>query len=153
MTPKELDALNIIDQKHEIYTFNDFAISPYLLIYFYPKDLTPGCTTQAQGIQALWPDFTKMGCRVCGVSKDSPERHQKFIEKYDLPFTLLSDTDGKLCELFEVWVQKSMYGRTYMGIQRSSFLLDQNGIIQQWRNVKPAQHADLVLKFLESHRS
>lgn len=148
----ELDSLNIVDQNNQPYRFNDFSHQPYLLLYFYPKDMTPGCTTQAQGIQEHWLEFVNLGCRVCGVSKDSPERHTKFIEKNNLSFTLLSDQTGELCDKFDVWVEKSMYGKTYMGIERSSFILDKSGIIQNWRKVKPKDHAERVLDFLKARQ-
>jgi len=119
------------------------------LLYFYPKDMTPGCTAQAVAIRDAWETIIDLNCNVIGVSKDSPKKHLSFVEKYDLPFTLLSDPEGALCNEFGVWVQKSMFGKKYMGIERSSFLLDaERRVIQQWKKVKPANHIADVIEFL-----
>lgn len=124
----------------------DLKGAPFVL-YFYPKDDTPGCTTQACAFRDNLPKFKKLKAAVFGVSKDSLASHQKFIAKFDLPFPLLSDADGKLCEAFGVWVEKSMYGKKYMGIDRSTFLVDGQGVIRHiWRKVKPAGHAEEVLE-------
>ena len=117
-----------------------------LVVYFYPKDDTPGCTKEAQGFSALMPAFEKEGAAVLGVSKDSIKSHAKFAGKYDLAVTLGSDGDGSMCEAFGVWVEKSMYGKQYMGIERATFLIDASGrIIQIWRKVKVPGHAESVL--------
>lgn len=118
-----------------------------LVIYFYPKDDTGGCTKEAQAFTALMPEFAKAGTAVIGVSKDSVASHTKFIKKYDLAVVLGSDGDGSMCEAFGVWVEKSMYGRKYMGIERSTFLIGEDGKIAQiWRKVKIPGHAESVLE-------
>ena len=117
-----------------------------LVVYFYPKDDTPGCTNEAKAFSALMPAFEKAGIAVVGVSKDSAKSHAKFIAKYDLKVALAADTDGSVCDAFGVWVEKSMYGKTYMGIERATFLIDADGrIAQVWRKVKVAGHAESVL--------
>jgi thioredoxin-dependent peroxiredoxin len=117
-----------------------------LVLYFYPKDDTPGCTNEAKAFSALMPDFEKAGVAVLGASKDSVKSHAKFIAKYDLKVALAADTDGALCEAFGVWVEKSMYGKTYMGIERATFLIGADGRIEQvWRKVKVPGHAESVL--------
>ena len=121
------------------------------VIYFYPKDMTSGCTTEAEGFRDAIADFQAAGTRVVGVSKDSVKRHDNFKAKHDLPFTLISDADGTLCEAFGVWVEKSMYGRKYMGIERATFLVDGDGVIRQaWRKVKVTGHVAAVLKAAKS---
>jgi len=116
------------------------------VIYFYPKDDTPGCTTEACAFRDNLPKFTKMNAKVYGVSKDDLKKHAKFTKKYELPFTLISDGDGSICEAFGTWVEKSLYGRKYMGIERATYLMDEKGIIRQiWRNVKAKGHAEAVL--------
>ena len=117
-----------------------------LVLYFYPKDDTPGCTNEAKAFSALRPEFAKAGVAVLGVSKDSVKSHAKFIAKYDLQVALAADTDGSVCEAFGVWVEKSMYGKTYLGIERATFLIDAQGRIEQvWRKVKVLGHAEAVL--------
>ena len=118
-----------------------------LVIYFYPKDDTSGCTREAQDFTALAPEFEKAGTWILGVSKDDAVKHRKFIDKYGLRIPLASDPDGSVCEAFGTWIQKSMYGRKYMGIERATFLIDQDGAIQRiWRNVKVPGHAQEVLE-------
>jgi len=117
-----------------------------LVLYFYPKDDTSGCTREAQDFSALTGEFEKAGTWLLGVSRDSPASHAKFTGKYDLKVRLASDTDGSVCEAFGTWVQKSMYGRKYMGIDRATFLIDRNGAIARiWRKVKVPGHAEEVL--------
>ena len=118
-----------------------------LVIYFYPKDDTTGCTREAQDFSALAADFAAAGAAVLGVSKDSPKSHGKFIAKHDLAVPLASDEDGSACDAFGTWVEKSMYGRTYMGIERATFLFDRDGdLVREWRKVKVANHAAAVLE-------
>jgi thioredoxin-dependent peroxiredoxin len=118
-----------------------------LVIYFYPKDDTPGCTKEAQGFTALAGEFEKAGTAVLGISRDTVKSHAKFASKYDLTVTLGSDIDGSVCEAFGVWVEKSMYGRNYMGIERATFLIGADGkIVQVWRKVKVPGHAESVLE-------
>jgi peroxiredoxin Q/BCP len=120
-----------------------------VVLYFYPKDDTPGCTAQACGIRDVWGEFERTGAVVLGVSPDKPSKHVKFREKYELPFTLLSDSEHEVAEKYGTWVEKSMYGKTYMGMERSTFVIDANGNVAKiMRNVKPAEHADDVLAAL-----
>lgn len=118
-----------------------------MVVYFYPKDDTAGCTREAQDFSALAADFTAAGVSVLGISRDGSAKHQKFIAKYDLAVALASDEDGTACEAFGTWVEKSMYGRTYMGIERSTFLFDREGrLAREWRKVKVPGHAAAVLE-------
>ncbi|MEJ2516515.1 MAG: thioredoxin-dependent thiol peroxidase [Methyloceanibacter sp.] len=117
-----------------------------VILYFYPKDDTPGCTKEACGFRDALPDFSKAKAKVIGVSKDPVKKHDKFKDKYDLTFPLASDEDGAVCEAYGAWVEKSMYGRKYMGIDRSTFLIDGKGVIRGiWRKVKVPGHVDEVL--------
>ena len=121
-----------------------------VVIYFYPKDDTPGCTQESCDFRDSLAAFKKCGALIVGISKDSIERHDKFKKKFKLNFPLASDEDGKICEKYGVWVQKSMYGKKYMGIERSTFLIDENGKIAHiWRKVKVAGHTDEVLSALK----
>jgi thioredoxin-dependent peroxiredoxin len=118
-----------------------------VVLYFYPKDDTPGCTKEACAFGEMFPRFKKMDAVVIGVSRDSVASHDKFKKKYDLPFTLASDKEGKVTEAYGVWVEKSLYGRKYMGIERATFLIDEKGkIAQVWHKVKVPGHADAVLE-------
>jgi peroxiredoxin Q/BCP len=118
-----------------------------LVLYFYPKDDTTGCTREAQDFSALADQFTAAGTWVLGVSKDKAAKHRKFIDKYGLKVALATDLDGSVCEAFGVWIEKSMYGRKYMGIDRSTFLVDRDGVVKRaWRKVSVPGHADEVLK-------
>jgi len=117
-----------------------------VVLYFYPKDDTPGCTAQACGIRDAWGDFERAGATVLGVSPDGETSHVKFKEKYELPFTLLADPDHAVAEEYGVWVEKRNYGKTYMGVQRSTFVIDATGkVAKVMRNVKPDTHAEKVL--------
>ena len=119
----------------------------YLVVYFYPKDDTSGCTAEACGFRDSFPDYGKTGATVIGISKDSVASHDKFKAKYQLPFILGSDGDGKVVESYGVWVEKSMYGRKYMGIDRSTFLVDKDGVVRGvWHKVKVSGHVAEVLK-------
>jgi thioredoxin-dependent peroxiredoxin len=125
------------------------AGSPYV-IYFYPKDDTPGCTTQACDFTNSIAQFKSMNATVIGVSKDNIESHEKFVKKYKLNFPLACDVDGKVCNAFGVWVEKSMYGKKYMGIERCTFLVDGQGHIAGiWRKVKVADHVAEVTAALK----
>jgi len=118
-----------------------------LVVYFYPKDDTSGCTREAQDFTALAEEFEAVGTWVIGVSKDSPKSHAKFRDKYELKVRLLTDADGSVCDAFGTWVEKSMYGRKYMGIDRATFLIDRDGVVKGvWRKVKVPGHAEAVLK-------
>jgi thioredoxin-dependent peroxiredoxin len=117
-----------------------------VVLYFYPKDDTTGCTAEACGFRDTFPDYGKTGATVIGVSRDSVASHDKFKKKYELPFTLASDIEGKVCESYGVWVEKSMYGRKYMGIERATFLIDEKGVVRGlWRKVKVPGHVEAVL--------
>lgn len=120
-----------------------------IVLYFYPKDDTPGCTKEACGFRDNLKNFGDKNAVIVGVSKDSLKSHEKFINKYDLPFTLLADEKGELLDALGVWKEKSMYGRTYMGIERSTFLIDENGkLIKEWRKVSVDGHMEEVLNSL-----
>jgi peroxiredoxin Q/BCP len=122
-----------------------------IVLYFYPKDDTPGCTTEAKDFASLTPKFTKLNTLIIGISKDNAASHKKFKDKYCIPFPLASDLDGKICEAYGVWVEKSMYGKKYMGIQRSTFIIDKKGSIKRiWRNVSVTNHAQEVLETIEN---
>ena len=128
-------------------SLQDFADTPVVL-YFYPKDDTPGCTTQACALRDAWTRFEGR-CEIFGVSVDSAASHQKFISKYELPFPLLADVEKKIVEAYGVWVEKSMYGKKYMGAERSTFVIDGAGQISAiHRKVKPEEHVDLLLNSL-----
>jgi thioredoxin-dependent peroxiredoxin len=120
-----------------------------VVLYFYPKDDTPGCTAQACGIRDAWGEFEQRGAVVLGVSPDSADSHVKFKGKYDLPFTLLADEDHEVSEAYGVWVEKNMAGKTYMGVERSTFVIDADGNVSKvMRRVQPDTHADDVLAAL-----
>jgi len=134
----------------ETVTLSSFRGKPVVL-YFYPRDDTPGCTTQACGIRDAWGEFERRGAVVLGVSPDGEASHVEFRQKYGLPFTLLADPDHATAEAYGVWVEKSMHGKTYMGVERSTFVIDAAGnLAQVMRNVKPTTHADDVLAALAS---
>jgi peroxiredoxin Q/BCP len=118
-----------------------------LVLYFYPKDDTSGCTREAQDFTDLASDFAKAGARVVGVSRDPMKKHDKFIAKYDLKVPLASDEDGAISDAFGTWVEKSMYGRKYMGMERATYLIGADGrVVKAWRKVKVPGHAAEVLK-------
>ncbi len=126
----------------------DFA-GKKVVLYFYPKDNTPGCTLQANALNGMFDKFAENNTLVIGVSKDSIECHNKFITKHGLGFDLIADTEAGLCKLFGVYKEKSMFGKKYMGIERSTFIIDEKGIIKCiWRKVKVLGHAEKVLKFV-----
>jgi peroxiredoxin Q/BCP len=117
-----------------------------VVLYFYPKDDTSGCTAEACGFRDSFPNFRKIDAAVIGISRDSVAAHDKFKKKYELPFTLAADTDGKVTERYGVWVEKSMYGRKYMGIERATFLIDEKGVVRkEWHKVKVPGHVEEVL--------
>ena len=121
------------------------------VVYFYPKDDTTGCTREAQDFTALAAEFAALGATVIGVSQDTVKKHDRFKAKYDLAVVLASDEDGAACEAWGVWVQKKLYGREYMGIERATFLIEADGrIARVWRNVKVADHAAAVLEAVKA---
>lgn len=149
----KLPDFSIPNQTGEIVNSNDLK-GFWTVLYFYSKDNTPGCTQEACDFRDANHDLKKLGCRILGVSKDSSKSHSGFISKYDLSFDLLSDTSGELCEKFGVWVEKSMYGKKYFGIQRATFLINPDGeIVHVWEKINVKNHANEVLKFLQEKRS
>lgn len=130
----------------EIVNLDDFA-GKNIVLYFYPRDDTPGCTKEAIGFTESLADFDARNAVILGVSKDPVKKHDKFIAKHDLKIALLSDEDGDVCERYGVWVEKNMYGKTYMGIERATFLIGPDGVIlQAWHKVRVPGHVDAVLK-------
>ena len=132
----------------------DLSLSDFsgrsLIIYFYPKDNTPGCTREGQDFRDMYTQFTKAGADILGVSRDSVKMHENFRNKHQFPFHLLSDKDELLCKQFDVIHEKKLYGRTYMGIERSTFLINPQGIlIQEWRKLRVPGHAEAVLDALK----
>lgn len=131
-------------------TLSSFRGAPVVL-YFYPKDDTPGCTTQACGLRDAYAEFRDRGAVVLGVSPDDAASHARFRAKYELPFTLLADTDHRVAEDYDVWKERSMYGRTFMGVERSTFVIGRDGTVaRELRKVKPAEHAGQVLAILDA---
>lgn len=131
-------------------SLKDFA-GKRLVLYFYPKDNTPGCTTQAQGFRDLNAEFNAANTVVVGVSRDSLKSHQNFITKQELPFTLISDPEETLCEMFGVMKMKNMYGKQVRGIERSTFLINEEGVlIQEWRGLKVPGHVEKVLETVKA---
>lgn len=146
---KKAPAFNLLDQNNKEHKLSDYS-GKWLLLYFYPKDDTPGCTKEACGIRDNFSDFKKIKTSVLGVSADSIEKHQKFAAKYKLPFPLLSDPEKKVLEKYGVWVKKNMMGKTYMGITRTSFLINPKGKIAKiYKTVKPPEHAKQVIDDLK----
>lgn len=142
---------NLSFQIEENKVIKDNDLKDYTsIVYFYPKDDTPGCTTEAIEFSNYFEKLKKLGVKIIGVSKDSIEKHKKFRNKYNIKFDLASD-DGTLCNLFNVWVEKSMYGKKYMGIERSTFVIDKDlKIISIWRKVKVKGHVEEVYNFIEN---
>ena len=137
------------DQDGKMHTLSAYA-GKWVILYFYPKDDTPGCTKEACTIRDAWPKFKKLGIQVFGVSIDSQKSHAKFVDKYDLPFTLLSDADKKVVEKYGVWGEKKFMGRTFLGTKRMSFLINPAGKIEKiYEHVKPEIHAQEVLQDLK----
>jgi peroxiredoxin Q/BCP len=145
---KPAPAFSLKSDSGKTVTLEELRGKPVVL-YFYPNDDTPGCTKQACGIRDAWGEFERKGAVVLGVSPNSEASHAKFKEKHDLPFILLVDADHAVAEAYGVWVEKKNYGKTYMGIERSSFVIDSAGtVIKVLRRVKPDAHADDVLEAL-----
>ncbi len=137
------------DENGQIHSLSDY-VSQKVVIYFYPKDDTSGCTTQACAFRDQNDIYAERNIKVIGISKDSPKSHRSFIDKYDLPFLLLSDEELSVIKYFGVWVEKSMYGRKYMGIQRSTFVLNEEGIITHvFEKASPKENALDILKVLK----
>jgi peroxiredoxin Q/BCP len=151
----------MIKEKSKAPTFNlpsssnkdfDFKknLNQYLVIYFYPRDNTPGCTNEAKDFSKIYKEFKKLNCEIIGVSKDTIESHKKFITKFKIPFHLLSDEKNIMLKKYGAWGEKSMYGKKFMGIKRTTVLIDPKGKIKKiWNNVKVTDHAKEVLNFLK----
>lgn len=138
---------NLKNENGETVSLKDFSGKKYVVLYFYPKDMTPGCTTQACDFRDAEKDFSELGAVILGVSADSEKQHTKFIEKHGLPFSLLVDEDHKISEAYGVWVEKKMYGKEFMGIERTTFLIDPTGtVVEEWRKVKVKDHIQEVLE-------
>ncbi|MBU8974916.1 peroxiredoxin [Lysobacter sp. MMG2] len=149
--PKTVSALPLALSSGETASLKDFT-GQWLVLYFYPKDSTPGCTTEGIDFNALLPKFKKAGATVLGVSRDSIKSHQNFCAKQGFKFDLVSDGDEALCNAFGVIKPKKLYGREYVGVERSTFLIDPKGVIaQSWRPVKVPGHAQAVLDALKEH--
>ena len=135
----------------KVVNLSDFK-NQYLVLYFYPKDDTPGCTTEATEFTAYKAKFEKLGASIVGVSKDTTQKHDKFIAKHNLEIILGADVDGQVTEDYGVWVQKKMYGKTYMGIQRATFLIGPDGtILHSWPKVRVKGHVEDVLNTLRQY--
>ena len=140
-----LPTQTIVTNQNENANLSDY-VGKKLVVYFYPKDNTSGCTQQGQDFRDYFQAFTKTQCQILGVSRDSLKSHANFIAKNDFPFALISDHDEQLCELFDVIKEKNMYGRKYMGIERSTFLFNSQGMLtQEWRKVRVKEHVLTVL--------
>lgn len=140
-----------VNQNNETIASKDLKGQWYVL-YFYPKDNTSGCTKQACDFRDSMSSLSKLGVKVIGVSPDSIKSHQKFINDHELNFALISDEDKSICEKYGVWVQKSMYGRSYMGVERSTFIIDPDGKIKQiYSKVKVPGHVEAVMEWLKEH--
>lgn len=136
------------DENGEIRNLSDYK-GKKLILYFYPRDNTPGCTKQACGFANLYPQFSEKDVEIIGISKDSVASHKKFKEKYSLPFTILSDTELQIIQAYDVWKEKKLYGKTSMGIVRTTYLLDENGvIIKAMDKVKAAENPEEMLGLL-----
>lgn len=147
---KTVSSLPLVLSSGETAQLKDYA-GHWLVLYFYPKDSTPGCTTEGLDFNALLPKFKKLGATVLGVSRDSLKSHQNFCAKQGFKFDLISDKDEALCQAFGVIKEKSLYGRKYIGIERSTFLIGPKGVIaQSWRPVKVSGHAQAVLDALKA---
>lgn len=150
MLGQSIATLNFTTGSESLARFDDLK-GRNLVLYFYPKDSTSGCTQEGIDFRDLYPQFQQLNADIYGISRDSLKSHEKFKCKYEFPFELISDPEQTLCDHFKVMKEKSMYGRHYLGIERSTFLIDSLGIIrQEWRNVKVPNHAQEVLRVLET---
>lgn len=141
---------HLTDQNGHIVSLADF-VGKNVVLYFYPKDMTPGCTTEACDFRDHHEQFTKLNAVIIGVSPDPVERHVKFIEKHGLPFVLLADESHEAAELYDVWKLKKNFGKEYMGIERSTFLINKEGIlVKEWRKVKVKDHVENALEFVRN---
>lgn len=137
------------NESGDVVSLKEFAGKKYVVLYFYPKDATPGCTTQACDFRDAYEDFSELNAVVLGVSPDSGASHDKFIGKHGLPFSLLVDENHEVAELYDVWKLKKNFGKEYMGIERSTFLIDPTGtVVKEWRKVKVKGHIEEALATL-----
>lgn len=144
----EAPNFTLLNEKEEKITLSDYR-GKKVILYFYPKDMTPGCTTEACDFRDQHAAFADLNAVILGISADDAKKHTKFIEKYGLPFSLLVDEDHEVCEKYGVWVLKKMYGKEFMGIERSTFLINEEGIVEkEWRKVKVKNHIEEVLTYL-----
>lgn len=141
-------AFTLPNETSELITL-DSAATNFTLIYFYPKDDTPGCTTEACGLRDEYATIQKLDCTIYGISKDSPKKHAAFKAKYNLPFSLLADESTEMIQAYGAWQEKSMYGKKYMGIQRMSYLLKGAKVVKVYPKVTPALHAAEIIKDLQ----
>lgn len=151
MLNKNIEApdFELPDENGKLHKLSDYR-GRNVLLYFYPKDDTPGCTTEACEFRDDYDEYEKGGVVILGVSPDSPKSHKKFKDKYNLPFTLLADENHHVCEMYGVWGKKSMYGREYYGVLRTSFLIGGDGkLIEIFENVKPKGHSQQILSMLK----
>ena len=149
----EAPSFTLPDQNGSSHSLSDYK-GQWIVLYFYPKDDTPGCTKEACGMRDNLPRFANVNAVVFGISKDSPDSHKKFADKYDLPFTLLSDEDASMMQSYEVWREKINFGKKYFGTKRMSFIIDPKGTIAKiYNTVKPAEHAEKVLSDLTTLQS
>lgn len=147
-TGKKAPNFTLKDQDGKVHKLSDY-LGRKVIIYFYPKDMTSGCTLEANNFSDNVKKFEKLNVKILGISKDSADSHKKFCDKEGLKITLLSDEETLVCQKYGVWVEKSMYGKKYMGIQRDSFLIDENGkLIKHYEKVKPTTHHIEVLEDL-----
>lgn len=134
----------------EVVKLSDFRDKKYVVLYFYPKDMTPGCTTQACDFRDYHDEFSALDAVILGVSPDPLERHEKFVEKHGLPFLLLVDDEHEVAEKYGVWKLKKMFGKEFMGVERSTFIIDKEGkLIKEWRKVKVKGHVEEALQFIK----
>jgi len=141
---------SLISDQNKLVSLKDLR-GKKIVLYFYPKDNTPGCTREACDFRDAICDFQSEQIEIIGISKDHPEKHQQFKQKFNLPFTLLADTQGTTCEAYGIFKKKSLFGKSFLGIQRTTFLIDEQGIIQAiWPNVKVTGHIEKILKTLKT---
>ncbi|TQS70648.1 thioredoxin-dependent thiol peroxidase [Ornithinibacillus gellani] len=149
-TFKQAPDFSLPNQNGDVVRLSDFN-GKHVVLYFYPKDMTPGCTTQACDFRDSHEQFSDLDAVIIGISPDPVERHQKFIEKYDLPFTLLADVDHQVAEAYGVWKLKKNFGKEYYGIERSTFLIDPNGeVVKEYRKVRVKNHVEDALTYLKT---
>ena len=146
-------SFELLNERGETITLEQYK-GKYVVLYFYPKDMTPGCTTEACDFRDAYENFSSLNAVILGVSMDDANRHTKFIEKHGLPFSLLVDENHEVAERYGVWVLKKMYGKEYMGIERATFLINEEGVIvKEWRKVKVKNHIEEVLQTIQSEEN